>query len=334
MRPIASAACATSSSVGLTNTPTSSTRRRSARAIAGRDGRRRSARGEPGQRIKPIAQAPSSTASSASSRRVMPQILTARHAERTPAVARSRRRAGAARVGRLERVGGRCPAAPSAGAPAVAAGSSTRDLVARLVACDRRERRSSIGVDGRAVDLVITSPPSATVAPSTGPACRRPGCRPSPPGCRSTAARARPARPARRGRRALVDRDAGMPRKRALDRRPCFELGQRPAWRCRPAPRSRCRRCRRRSPPVAICELMPITRPVGVEQRAAGVAGVDRRVGLDDVVDREAAGGLDAALQRRDDAGGERAVEPERVADRHRRVADPDRRRVAERRAA
>ena len=69
----------------------------------------------------------------------------------------------------------------------------------------------------------------------------------------------------------------------------------------------------------------------GVEQRAAGVAGVDRGVGLDDVVDREAVGRGDLALQRADDADRERAVEAERVADRVRRVADLDAARVAER---
>ena len=36
----------------------------------------------------------------------------------------------------------------------------------------------------------------------------------------------------------------------------------------------------------AICELTPMTWPLGVEQRAAGVAGVDRGVGLDDAGDR------------------------------------------------
>ena len=51
--------------------------------------------------------------------------------------------------------------------------------------------------------------------------------------------------------------------------------------------------------PVAICELIPITRPARVEQRAAGVARVERRVGLDDVVDREAARRGQAALAAR-----------------------------------
>src|SRR4051794_26372115 len=59
-----------------------------------------------------------------------------------------------------------------------------------------------------------------------------------------------------------------------------------------------------------------------VEQRAARVAGVDRRVGLDDVVDLEAVGRLDLALQRGDHAGGQGPVEAERVADGDRRVAD------------
>src|SRR3954467_9564754 len=68
-----------------------------------------------------------------------------------------------------------------------------------------------------------------------------------------------------------------------------------------------------------------------VEQRAAGVAGVDGRVGLDDVVDRVAVGRADLALQGGHDAGGQRAVEPEGIADRERRVADLDVVGVAER---
>ena len=68
-----------------------------------------------------------------------------------------------------------------------------------------------------------------------------------------------------------------------------------------------------------------------VDQRAARVAGVDRRVGLDHVVDREPVGRLDLALQGGDDAAGDGAVEAERVADRDHRVADFDLRGVAER---
>src|SRR5690606_41691843 len=62
------------------------------------------------------------------------------------------------------------------------------------------------------------------------------------------------------------------------------------------------------------------------EGRAAGVAGVDRGVDLDRVRDRRALRGLrrgrDGTVQRRDDAGGDRAGEAERVADRHHRFAD------------
>ena len=54
--------------------------------------------------------------------------------------------------------------------------------------------------------------------------------------------------------------------------------------------------------PVEICEVTPITRPGGVDQRAAGVAVVDRRVGLDRVVDRERVRRLDLPLHGADDA--------------------------------
>ena len=76
-----------------------------------------------------------------------------------------------------------------------------------------------------------------------------------------------------------------------------------------------------RRPPVAICELTPITRPVVVEQRAARVARVDRGVGLDHLVDLEAVGRLDVAAEAGHDALGRRAVEAERVADRDGGVA-------------
>ena len=109
---------------------------------------------------------------------------------------------------------------------------------------------------------------------------------------------------------------AGPPR-HDLDHRAAW---RRPGWsrRCRPldrlaagrrgttsrtrldGTRSRRRRCRR-APAVAICELTPITRPA-VEQRAAGVARVDRRIGLDRLVDREAVGRLDRAADAGHDA--------------------------------
>jgi hypothetical protein len=75
VRCSASAAWAISSSPALTNTPTSSARRRMARAIPAATAGS-TARGDGSQRMKPSAQAPSSVASSASSRRVMPQTLT------------------------------------------------------------------------------------------------------------------------------------------------------------------------------------------------------------------------------------------------------------------
>ena len=60
----------------------------------------------------------------------------------------------------------------------------------------------------------------------------------------------------------------------------------------------------------------------GVDQRAAGVARVDRRVGLDHVVDRHPVGGLDFTLQGGDDAAGHGPLQVEGVADRDHRVAD------------
>ena len=68
-----------------------------------------------------------------------------------------------------------------------------------------------------------------------------------------------------------------------------------------------------------------------VQQRAAGVAVVDRGVGLDRVVDREVVRRLHAAVQRADDAERHGVLEPERAADRDDRVTDRERRRVAER---
>ena len=84
-------------------------------------------------------------------------------------------------------------------------------------------------------------------------------------------------------------------------------------------------------PPVSICELIPITWP------SASISGPPELPGLIaasvwiTLRDREAVGGLDLALQRRDDAAGDGAVEAERVADRDHRVADFDLRGVAQR---
>ena len=50
-------------------------------------------------------------------------------------------------------------------------------------------------------------------------------------------------------------------------------------------------------------------------QRAAGIAGVERRIGLDHVVDQPAGARAQAAAERRDHAGGHRRFEAERIAD-------------------
>ena len=80
-------------------------------------------------------------------------------------------------------------------------------------------------------------------------------------------------------------------------------------------------------PPLcdSIWELMPITPPARVDEGPAGVAWVDRGVGLDDVVDGEPAGRLDLALKRGDDPCRGGAVERERVADGDHRVTHADR---------
>src|SRR5207302_11436117 len=69
---------------------------------------------------------------------------------------------------------------------------------------------------------------------------------------------------------------------------------------------------------------------VGVEERAAGIAGIDRGVGLDEIfvaLDAEA-----AAAERADDAAAHRLADAERVADREHDVADLEFVAVAERR--
>ena len=77
--------------------------------------------------------------------------------------------------------------------------------------------------------------------------------------------------------------------------------------------------------------LTPISRPAEIQQRPARIAGIDRGVGLDHVRDLAAAAGRQPALERADDAAGQRLVEPERVADRKRRLADLEFARTAQR---
>ena len=85
-------------------------------------------------------------------------------------------------------------------------------------------------------------------------------------------------------------------------------------------------------PPVSICALTPITSPRALMQRPARVAVVDRRVRLDDVVDRVLVRKRgDLALKRADDPRRDRPAEAERIADGDDRVADLDGVGVAER---
>ena len=68
------------------------------------------------------------------------------------------------------------------------------------------------------------------------------------------------------------------------------------------------------------------------DERTAGVAGVERRVGLDDVVHQPARSRAQRAAERADDAGRHRVMEAVRVADRDRDLPHPHRARIAERR--
>ena len=65
-----------------------------------------------------------------------------------------------------------------------------------------------------------------------------------------------------------------------------------------------------------------------IEQRAAGIAAIDGGVGLDVVVVRT---GIDVAIARRHDAGGDGAAEAERIADRDHPFAEPQPVGIAER---
>ena len=65
-----------------------------------------------------------------------------------------------------------------------------------------------------------------------------------------------------------------------------------------------------------IAVLTPTTSPMRRNQRPAGITGVQRRVGLDDVLDHAAGVGADRAAERGDHASGHRRLEAERIADR------------------
>ena len=78
-----------------------------------------------------------------------------------------------------------------------------------------------------------------------------------------------------------------------------------------------------------ICELMPTSSPRGVHERAAGVALVDRRIGLQEVFVAAIAEARRAALGA-DDTHRHRLADAERVANREHDVADAHRVRVAD----
>ena len=240
--------------------------------------------------MKPSAQAPSSTASSASSSRVMPQTLT----RVTPS---ERRRRGASSAGERGGPVGQRRAEPARRArrcdldattsPGACAPRTADDVVHRAHgrAAEPREhvaararRRAAAGEPG------WTSSTQHAVAGAVAPLDAEVGARHAPvaSSCGITTLAVSTGH-------GEADPDAA----------------------------------RRPSPPVAICELMPITRPGRVEQRAAGVARVERGVRLDHVRrSRSRSGAVEPALERGDDAGRQRPLEPERVADRDRRVAD------------
>ena len=74
---------------------------------------------------------------------------------------------------------------------------------------------------------------------------------------------------------------------------------------------------------------MPTSSPLQVDQRAAGIARIDRGVGLDEVLVAQPAQA--AAADRRDDARGHRLAEAERIADRDHEIADAQRAGIGQR---
>src|SRR6201989_2037000 len=143
VRPSSSAVPVTSASGALTNTPQISAWRRSVPAMSSASGSAQR-RGEPGKRIRPSAHAPASTARLASSRPVMPQnLMRGARGVVTPASY------GLWRPGRLRRAGGEgdldgaLPAVADQGdldlLPLLAAGDDVGEIVARadLLPVDR-----------------------------------------------------------------------------------------------------------------------------------------------------------------------------------------------------
>ena len=71
---------------------------------------------------------------------------------------------------------------------------------------------------------------------------------------------------------------------------------------------------------------MPTSRPGGVDECAAGVAGIDRGIGLKQSLEVRASVGVDRAVETRDDAlgHGRSAAEVEGEADREHAVTEPE----------
>ena len=65
-----------------------------------------------------------------------------------------------------------------------------------------------------------------------------------------------------------------------------------------------------------IAVLMPTTRPRAIDERPAGVAGIQRGGVLHDAFDEPALPAAQRAPERADDAGRNGGLEPERIADR------------------
>ena len=84
-------------------------------------------------------------------------------------------------------------------------------------------------------------------------------------------------------------------------------------------------------PPVSIWELMPITSPAALSSGPPELPGLIGASVCRTLSIVKPLGAVDLALQRGDHAGGERAAEPEGVADREHRFADLDGAGVAER---
>src|SRR4051794_38269845 len=318
-----SATPVTSSSGALTKTPQTSTCRRRVATMRSASGSAHR-RGEPGNRMTPSAQAPASTARLASSRLVIPQNLMrgGRGAVTPPSYGLAgprslRRRAFGERD--LD------------GLLAAVVDVLDLHLVAALLGADRVgevvARAGLLAVDRR--DDVAAQAHFVAVELRDDVAAADAGLRRRAAGRDRLDERALVDRQVEVAQR-LVDRDRVDAEEPAVDAAVLLELREQAL--------RRVDRDREADADVAAAAAARLDlrvdadhAPGGVEQRAAGVAGVDRRVGLDDAVDLEAVRRLDRALGGRHDARRERPLEAERVADRDRRVADLHAQRRAER---